>query len=108
MTFKPMALCAALAFGLSAQSALAQDMEYLLINSTSMTLVEFYTSPTDVDSWEEDLLGDYVLPAGAEGTVVIADGRTQCDYDLLFVFEDGSEFTDTVDICELNSYELVQ
>lgn len=39
---------------------------------------------------------------------MIADGGSQCDYDVLFVFEDGQELTDTVNICDLNSYTLHQ
>ncbi len=108
MNLKTLPFVAALSLGLAAGAATAQNIEYTLINSTSLTLVEFYTSPVDVDDWEDDLLGDGVLEPGTQGTVSIVDGRTQCDYDLLFVFEDESEFTDTVNICELSSYELVQ
>jgi hypothetical protein len=84
----------------------AQDIEYTLINSSSSTVMEFYTSPVDVAEWEEDILGANVLPAGTMGTVTIADGRSQCDYDLMFIFEDGSELIDTVNICDLASYEI--
>ena len=89
-----------------AHAASAQDVVYTLNNASSATLMEFYTSPTDVGDWENDLLGANVLPAGASGTVTIADGRSQCDYDLLFRFDDGTEMTDTVDICSLDSYTI--
>ena len=89
-----------------AQAASAQDVYYTLNNYSSSTLMEFYSSPTDVGDWENDLLGANVLPAGSSGTVTIADGRSQCDYDLLFVFDDGTQLTDTVDICSLDSYTI--
>lgn len=101
-------LATALALGLAATTAGAQDIQYALTNSTSAALLEFYTSPVDVDSWEDDLLATMDVMPGETVTVTIGDGRTQCAYDLMFVFEDGSEFTDTVDICELASYELVE
>lgn len=101
-------LAAALALGFAGTTASAQDIAYQLINSTDLTLIEFYTSPVDVETWESDLLADFDLGPGEDATVNIGDGRTQCDYDLLFVFDDGTELTDTVDICELASYELVQ
>lgn len=108
MYLSKLPLAAALALGLAGTTATAQDIAYQLINSTDLTLIEFYTSPVDVDTWEFDLLADFDLHPGEDATVNIGDGRTQCAYDLLFVFDDGSQFTDTVDICELSSYELVQ
>jgi len=87
--------------------AVAQDVEYALLNSSSATLLEFYTSPVEDDMWGEDLLGEAVLAPGEEATVTIADGAESCEYDMLFVFDDETELTDTVDICELASYELM-
>ena len=105
-THKLVAIFLSLAF--PAASAGAQDIEYLLTNNTSSTLLEFYTSPVDVDVWENDLLSDSDLNPGESAAVLIGDGRSQCDYDVYFVFEDGSEVTDTVNICELGSYELTE
>lgn len=89
-----------------AAPAIAQDVNYELINNSPLTLMEFYTSPVDVGSWENDILGADVLGSGEIGTVLIADGATACVYDLLFVFEDGQTLEDTVDICDLASYTL--
>lgn len=86
--------------------ALAQDMTFTLNNETGYTLVEFYASPVTAGDWEEDILGDQVLETGYSAQVIIADGRTNCDYDFLMVFEDGDEVEDQVDICELDSYTL--
>ena len=39
--------------------------------------------------------------------MTIADGRTQCEYDLRFVFEDGDVVEDGgIDLCETGSYTL--
>ena len=89
-----------------AAPAFAQDVEYQIINNSALTLMEFYTSPVGVDSWEQDILGANVLAAGSSGTVTIADGSDQCEYDLKFVMEDGQELTDSVDICSIASYTL--
>jgi hypothetical protein len=56
----------------------------------------------------EDILGNNVLPAGQAGTVTIFDGQTECEYDMRFVFDDGSEMVDTVNVCELGSYRLYE
>ena len=105
MSFRLPALAAGLSL-FAASAAVAQDIEYTLINNASEILVEFYTGPVEADTWGEDLLGAQVLVPGESVTVIIADGEESCIYDLLFVFNDNTELTDTVDICELASYEL--
>ena len=87
---------------------MAQDVAYELVNATGLTVMEFYTSPQSTDAWGDDILGADVIPAGETGTVTIGDGAAQCAFDLLFVFEDGQELTDSVDICTMASYTLTQ
>lgn len=101
-------LASALVLATLAAPALAQDVQYELINSSGLTLMEFYTSPVDEGSWGDDILGANVLAPGEAGAVTIADGGAQCDYDLRFVFEDGSELEDSVNICDMASYTLTQ
>lgn len=91
---------------LAAGPAAAEDLEFELINESSLDIVQFFTSPTDVGQWEEDVLGSGTLNAGETARVTIADGRSQCDYDMRFVFADGSDFTDTANLCETGSYTL--
>lgn len=81
-------------------------MQFELINTSGYTLMEFYASPSDVGSWEADILGANVLPSGSSGVVTIADGQTQCAYDIRMVFDDGSDLTDAVNICDLGSYTI--
>ena len=85
---------------------LAQDVEYELVNRSGLTLMEFFTSAADEEAWGDDLLGANVLASEESGTITIADGGDQCDYDLRFLFEDGSEFVDRVNICDTESYTL--
>lgn len=94
------------ATGIFAGQALAEDLVFTLNNLSALGLVEFYTSPVGTDSWEEDVLGLDVLAPGESAEVTIADGRTQCEYDVQFVMSDGQELEDTVDMCELGSYTL--
>jgi len=105
------AALAVLAFGLAFASApaLAEDLEFTLTNDTGSVIVEFYASPSDVDAWEEDILGSSVLGAGESATVTIADGRTQCEYDMKFVWDDGSEtVVEAEDLCETGSYTITE
>ncbi len=96
----------ALVLTLFSNPASAQDLEFALINMSGYTLVEFYTSPENVWSWEEDILGDDVLESGYALNITVADGRTQCIYDMLMVFDDGDRLEDTVNMCEMGSYTI--
>jgi hypothetical protein len=100
------AALAASALAFAAAPAQAEDVHFLLINQSGYDLYEFYASPTDVSSWEEDILGADILATGESVEVIIADGRTQCDYDLRMVFEDGDVLEDTVNVCETGSYTI--
>ncbi len=102
-------LCAAALAALAALAvpAAAEDLTFTLTNNSSSDVQEFYSSPTDVGDWEEDILGTDVLGSGQETAVTIADGRTQCEYDLRFVFTDGQVLEDGgINLCETGSYTL--
>lgn len=87
-------------------SALAEDLVFMLDNQSSYDIYEFYASPRNVGDWEDDILGQGILSAGEAARITIMDGRTQCEYDLLVVFEDDDEMMDTVDLCETGSYTV--
>ena len=88
--------------------AAAQTVEFTLINNSSQSLHYFYTTPSNENSWGEDLLGpDGTLEAGYQGTVTIGDGSDQCLYDFRFETGEGNLLeVPQVDICSLNSYTL--
>lgn len=88
-------------------TALAEDLVFTLTNNSSYAVKNFYTSPADVENWEEDVFADKYLPAGNFVDVTIGDGRETCVYDMKFVLEDDSEFVEQgVDLCELGEYTL--
>ena len=87
-----------------ANPSLAEDLVFTLVNSSSHAVTGFFTSPTDVNDWEEDLFKGATLRSGSSTEITIADGRTQCDYDLKVVFSDGVELTDTTNLCDTEEY----
>lgn len=104
----PPAACV-LAMALASAPATAEDLDFTLVNDTDSVLTEFYASPADVGEWEEDILGSDVLGSGESVEIVIADGRTQCEYDLRFVFDDESEtVVEAEDICETGSFTITE
>lgn len=98
--------CVAALVTMTAAPAMAQDLDFALVNQSGFVLTEFYTSPADVNQWEDDVLGADVLPSGETASITVADGRTQCVYDLRMVFEDGDVLEDQVDMCEMGSYTI--
>lgn len=79
--------------------------DFRLINDRSRSMHYFYASPSNVSSWEEDLLGSGTLSSGSSITVSIDDNRASCYYDFKAVFSDGSESTSyDVNVCTLSSY----
>jgi hypothetical protein len=98
---------AAAALLLLVAPASAEDLAFLLTNASSYAVKSFYTSPVDVNQWEEDVFGENYLPAGNQVTITISDGRAVCVYDMKFVLEDDSEFIENgIDLCETGEYTL--
>ena len=108
MTFKLTGGLVALALLAGALPAAAQTVEFTLINNSSQALHYFYTNPSNMDAWGEDLLGeDGTLEPGYQGTVTIGDGSDQCLYDFRFETGEGALLeVYEVNICELDSYTL--
>ena len=85
----------------------AADRHVRLINETSHTLVHFYASNTDVDSWQEDILGSAVLKPGQEVNINIDDGTGHCTYDFKSVFDNGAKVTkNNVNVCQVATYRI--
>jgi len=97
----------AIGFAVMPAASFAEDLTFVLTNASSYAVKSFFTSPADVNDWEEDVFGANYLPAGNQVNVTIGDGREQCTYDLKFVLEDNSEFVESgIDLCELGEYTL--
>lgn len=95
---------AAMAFAI-ATPAVAQDLEFWLINLTDTPIVGFYVSPEDSSDWGENLMEGYYLDVDSEVSVIVADGLTTCIYDIATEFDDGTSFEDYgLDLCELGEY----
>ena len=101
-------LAAALALSVTVLpgAALAEDLQFMLTNLSSYDLMVFQTSPSDVQSWEDDLLGENYLPSGNQVTVNIRDGRDVCLYDIRFQFDGAEPYEEYgVDLCNLDGGE---
>jgi hypothetical protein len=89
----------------SPQRALAEDpRDFTLVNGSQITIREVYVSASDVQSWQEDVLGADVLPPGDRVNVRFnptdADSG-KCLYDIRVIGSNGAEGRMTlVNLCE--------
>ena len=94
--------------GLAAPAS-AQDRNVLIINETQHAIVQFYASNIGVDDWQEDILGEDVLPVGQSVNINIDDGTEMCLYDFKAVFDDGEELVrDRIDVCTIGTYRYTE
>ena len=85
---------------LLAPAATAGTQDFTLINETGVDIFELFISETRSDEWEEDVLGENVLPDG-ERLDVTFRGRRACMWDMLANDEagDGIAFQ-AINLCE--------
>jgi hypothetical protein len=113
-----MKLRTAVLFGISAivlagcvdgtsSSSSSYDRHVTIINNTNSAIREFYGSNAGVDSWQEDILGSDILPAGSSVKINFDDGSGYCTFDFKAVFVDGSSLVDSnVDVCTTATVEF--
>ncbi|QEW06466.1 hypothetical protein [Nitrincola iocasae] len=84
-----------LAFLLSlfiSNSALAADYYVDITNNTGYTIYYIYISPEKSTSWEEDVLGDEVLPNNETRRVTITGYKSPM-FDIHLIDEDDDTYT---------------
>lgn len=92
-----------------ASTTAALDRRVRINNYTSYDIVEFYASNRDAKSWEEDILGRSILPAGRSVVINIDDRSGYCIFDFKAVFEDGDELEKYGNnVCELAEFNYTE
>lgn len=102
--FPAFTLSAALALA-SAAPALSLDRRVTIINNTGFTIVRFFGSNTGSGSWEEDILGEDVLPSGSSVVINFDDATGYCMFDFRAEFEDGDVLErGGINVCEIATF----
>ncbi len=65
------------------------EREVTVANRSDLAISEIYVSPTNNDSWGDDLLGEALLEAGKSMRLRLGRLR-DCGFDILVIYEDGS------------------
>jgi hypothetical protein len=99
-------VCAIAIFALSLAIAApgvvrADPRDFTLVNESTVVIREAYVSSSATTSWEEDVLGNDVLPPGNRITVTFSGFRPgDCSYDIKVVGMGGETgYLWAVDLC---------
>lgn len=85
-------------------TVISPNKNVLIVNNTGRTIWRFYGSPVNVNSWEEDILGSNILPAGQSVNIDFTDGRSICNYDMRAEFQDGTALERrNVNVCTVSA-----
>jgi hypothetical protein len=83
------------------------NQNFTLNNNTGHVVVTLNVSPSNEDSWGEDILGRDVLANGESAQITFERAETQCQWDIRATYDDG-DTTDArgVNLCELTTVNL--
>ena len=95
-------------FGSTAfQTADGSSHPVLIVNATGQTITHFYASTPGFNVWEEDLLGEDVIPNGASRRIDVNNGSGRCRYDFRARLADGAELDRrNVEVCGFADYRF--
>ncbi len=84
----------------------ADSVEPLRIqNNSGSTIYRFFASPVNNPSYEQDILGNNTLGNGQYLDITFRN-VSECNYDILIEWENGSQYSDVVNICQIGQYNV--
>jgi len=105
--FTRAALIACLLTAVTTVLVAAGKQDFVLVNKTGVTINELYVSPSDVDDWEEDVLGQDVLENNQQVKINFAPDAKKCMYDLKVTADGDSELIwEEIDLCKASKVTL--
>jgi hypothetical protein len=92
----------------------AQSYDFVVSNQTGYVIYELYVSPSNIDNWEEDILGEDVLMNGDSYRITFSESLVQQYrrdrtkfFDMKVVDEDDDKFTYTqIDLTKVSKVIL--
>jgi hypothetical protein len=91
----------------SAASTDGKNRKVMVQNVSSQQVNNLYASPVTAKTWEEDLLGQRTLAAGASIQANIDNGTNECMFDLKVVMANGKAFEHrSVNVCAASKWVI--
>ncbi len=98
--FLTLAAVAALAVP-AAAAAQNGAVSFTVHNNSDATIDSILYGQSSSDEWSDNIL-DYQAEPGDSVEVTIDDNLEDCMYDFYYTFDDGSDYVERVDMCEIN------
>ncbi len=76
-------------------------VSFSINNNTDKTITAIYYGQSSSDDWSDNIL-DWQAEPSHSVEVTIDDELEDCMYDFWYTFDDGSDFIERVDMCEIN------
>jgi hypothetical protein len=93
-------VAAVAAFALPA-AAQTDSVSFSIANNSSATIDSILYGQSSSDEWSDNIL-DYQVEPGDTVEITINDGLEDCEYDFYYTFDDGSDYVERVDMCEID------
>lgn len=100
-----MAICAAFTLP---QLAIAGSQDFTLVNKTGYEIGEVYVSPAKSADWEDDVLGQDVLPDGDRVDISFSRDTDACYWDMKVVYtiDSTSAEWERFNLCEVSKIKI--
>ena len=91
----------------SSSSQSLVTVEMYISNKTNREIESIFVSSSNSNSWEDDILGDNVMPHGSGDMLSFNTRQTTCFYDLKVNYSSGGSTVWTgLDVCTYTTFEL--
>ena len=90
-----------------ASAAMAEDLDFSMVNKTGYAINEVYVSSAKSNDWEEDVMGRDQLANGERVDIHFDRGAKGCSWDLKVTYDDGDEaIWSGLDLCSISKLTL--
>jgi len=96
--FLTVAAIAAIAVPAAAQTG---AVSFTIHNNSEKTVESIVYGQSSSDEWSDNIL-DYQVEPGDAVEVTVDDDLEDCMYDFYYSFDDGTDYVERVDMCEIN------
>ena len=85
----------------SLASSQTAAVSFTIQNNSTATIDSILYGEASSDQWSDNIL-DYQAEPGDSVRITIDDDLEDCEYDFYYTFDDGSDYVERVDMCEID------